>query len=123
MFVLEMRSTQNWDDVRYREYTSSERKAEAFKSVPSIKFTDSGHHIIPVVREHSGRRKPTNRMLREHVDEAMRGALPRVASHAERAVTKWKQAQAAFAWNGHVVYGDQDSIDAVVAALAKVGDT
>lgn len=68
-YVLEMRSTANWQDVRYREYTTSAKKAAIFKGVPKIAFTDSGHGIIPVVREHSGRREPRNMMLCDHVQD------------------------------------------------------
>lgn len=70
-FVLEMRSTADWGDVRYREYTSSTKKAELFKAVPKIRFSDSGHHIIPVVKEHRGPRLPLNRMLADHVIDAI----------------------------------------------------
>jgi hypothetical protein len=66
-YVLEMRSTANWQDVRYREYTTSAKKAEIFKGVPRISFTDSGHGIIPHVREHSGHREPRNMILADHV--------------------------------------------------------
>ncbi len=66
-YVLEMRSTANWEDVRYREYTCNARKAELFKSVPKIQFTDSGHGIVPHVREHRGHKEPRNMMLAEHV--------------------------------------------------------
>jgi hypothetical protein len=66
-----MRSTANWDDIRYREYTTSKRKAELFKKVPRIRFTDSGHHIIPVVNEHHGRRQPRNMLLQDHVVDAI----------------------------------------------------
>jgi hypothetical protein len=66
-FCLEMRSTADWQDVRYREYTSSKRKADLFKQVPKIRFTDTAHHIIPVVKEHRGRREPRNMMLQDHV--------------------------------------------------------
>jgi len=66
-YVLEMRSTANWQDIRYREYTSSAKKAELFRGVPRIDFTDSGHGIVPHVREHSGRREPRNTQLADHV--------------------------------------------------------
>jgi hypothetical protein len=72
-FCLEMRSTQDWGDVRYREYTTSARKADLFKQVPKIRFTDSGHHIIPFVKETAGKRQPVIRHLREHVEDALRG--------------------------------------------------
>ena len=34
------------DDVRYRAYTTSAKKAEAFNRIPRIQFTDSGHGIV-----------------------------------------------------------------------------
>ena len=67
VYCLEMRSTANWNDVRYREYTTSVRKAEAFKNIPKIQFTDSGHGIVPVVKDHKGRRENPIAVLREHV--------------------------------------------------------
>lgn len=48
-YCLEMISTQNWNDVRYRDYTTSVRKAEAFEKIPKIKFTDSSHGVIAVI--------------------------------------------------------------------------
>jgi hypothetical protein len=69
-YVLEMRSTANWQDVRYREYTTSAKKAEIFKGVPKIQFTDSGHGIVPHVREKvKGPREPRNMMLGDHVQD------------------------------------------------------
>lgn len=75
VFCLEMRSTANWNDVRYRAYTTSQRHADAFKTVAKIKFTDSGHHIIPTVKEHSGKRLPLNNLLADHVNETMRSPV------------------------------------------------
>lgn len=69
IYCLEMRSTANWDDVRYREYTSSIRKAEAFKAIPKIQFTDSGHGIVPVVKDAPKRREKPISSLREYVTE------------------------------------------------------
>ena len=69
VYCLEMRSTANWQDVRYREYTTSAKKAEIFKDVPRISFTDSGHGIVPCVREHRGHREPRNMMLSDHVQD------------------------------------------------------
>jgi hypothetical protein len=82
-FVLEMRSTANWNDVRYREYTTSEKKAELFKKVPKIQFTDSGHGIVPAVREHSkGRpREPRNMVLQDHVVDALKAMSPVAGCH------------------------------------------
>lgn len=34
------------DDIRYRQYTRSVKRAEAFKRIPKIQFTDSGHGIV-----------------------------------------------------------------------------
>lgn len=68
-YVLEMRSTADWQDCRYREYTTSAKKAETFKGVPKIQFTDSGHGIVPHVRElpMGARREPRNMLLYDHV--------------------------------------------------------
>lgn len=71
-YVLEMRSTAQWSDVRYREYTTSAKKAELFQRVPKIQFTDSGHGIVPCVREHHGRREPRNMLLQEHVVDSIK---------------------------------------------------
>lgn len=49
VYCLEMISTQDWKDIRYRDYTTSVRKSEAFGKIPEIKFTDSHHRIIAVV--------------------------------------------------------------------------
>lgn len=65
IFCLELRSTQNWDDVRYRAYTGSVSKADRFRSVPRINFTDSGHGIVPVVSE--GRQGRLISVLADHV--------------------------------------------------------
>lgn len=66
---LELRSTENWQDVRYRAYTTSARKAEAFRSIPKIKFTDSAHGIVPTVSE--GRQGAVITILASHVAEHM----------------------------------------------------
>jgi len=87
-FCLEMRSTQDWNDVRYREYTTSSRKAELFKTVPKIRFTDSAHHIVPCVREHKGRREQRNMILADHVQDYItakgrEAKIPRGHIHAD----------------------------------------
>lgn len=72
IYALEMRSTENWNDVRYREYTTSERKAIRFKQlVPRIGFTDSGHGIVPTVKEVPGRNLQRVYLLTSHVRKAM----------------------------------------------------
>jgi hypothetical protein len=72
---MEMRSTADWKDVRYRAYTQSVAKAEAFKRVPKIQFTDSGHGVVPVVREmeRGQRREPRVTMCEAHVRAAFIG--------------------------------------------------
>jgi len=57
------------DDIRYRAYTSSKRRAEAFDRIPKIQFSDSGHGIVFIAREHRGKRKPLIYMLSEYVFE------------------------------------------------------
>jgi len=34
------------EDIRYREYTTSERKAKLFEQIPKIQFSDSGHGVV-----------------------------------------------------------------------------
>jgi hypothetical protein len=79
-YCLEMRSTADWQDVRYREYTTSAKKADLFKQVPAIRFTDTAHHIIPVVKEHAGRRLPRNTILQDHVVDAIVAINKRLTS-------------------------------------------
>lgn len=59
IYKLEMRNTERWDDVRYRDYTSSEARKKRFEKVPKIQFTDSGHGMVPSVTEVRSRRKDT----------------------------------------------------------------
>ena len=54
-------------DVRYRQYTTSKKKAEVFERIPKIQFTDSGHGIVFSAMIHSGKRKPTISILRDYV--------------------------------------------------------
>jgi hypothetical protein len=56
IYRLEMRSTENWSDVRYRDYTSSEKRMKRFKEVPKVQFTDSGHGVVPTVSECGSRK-------------------------------------------------------------------
>jgi hypothetical protein len=86
-YVLEMRSTADWKDVRYREYTTSKRKADLFAQVPKIAFTDSGHGIVPSVREHCGRRQPRNMVLQDHVVDSIKALTkPRLPAKQEAGV-------------------------------------
>jgi hypothetical protein len=57
------------NDVRYREYTISAKRAEAFNKIPKIQFTDSGHGIVFHSREMKPRepRKQTINILSEYV--------------------------------------------------------
>ena len=50
------------DDVRHREYTMSAKKAELFRQIPKIQFTDSGHGIVFAAHEHRGPRGSIRRM-------------------------------------------------------------
>lgn len=76
IYMLEMRNTESWDDVRYRDYTTSAAKAARFKTaVPKIQFTDSGHGMVPAVTEvkHRGLPKITGLNTNEdHVREHMK---------------------------------------------------
>ena len=55
------------EDVRFREYTSSKKKADKFDNIPKIQFSDSGHGIVFQSREHRGARKKPVSVLREYV--------------------------------------------------------
>lgn len=71
-YCLEMRSTADWQDCRYRAYTKSVKKAEAFKLVSKIQFTDSGHGIVPVVTEGERKRGPVINILAGYVQDQTR---------------------------------------------------
>lgn len=60
---------QRYGDVRYREYTSSERRAKSFSQIPKIQFTDSGHGIVFSARPYKGKRKPRIMVLSDYVGE------------------------------------------------------
>jgi hypothetical protein len=56
-------------DIRYRDYTSSRKKAEAFSKIPRIQFTDSGHGIEFISNIHIGTRKPKIFILKDYVQK------------------------------------------------------
>jgi hypothetical protein len=66
------------DAVRYRAYTSSYRKADAFAKIKRINFTDSGHGIVFVAEKKTGPRKPTRYGCEAHV----KAELARIAAEA-----------------------------------------
>lgn len=57
------------DDKRYRDYTPSKKKAEAFNKIPKIQFSDSEHGIVFSARPHKGTRKPRITILSDYVRE------------------------------------------------------
>lgn len=69
--MLEMRSTEEWGDVRYRDYTTSKKKADAFREIPKCQFTDSGHGVVSVVKEMKSRKLPVIRVMADYVNEHM----------------------------------------------------
>ncbi len=74
-FMLEGFNTDNrYDDVRYRAYTSSKRKAAMFDKIPKIQFTDSGHGIVFHARElpPNTRRLPVISIVSTYVNEELR---------------------------------------------------
>lgn len=71
LYELEAYSTANYLDVRYRAYTTSKKKAEAFEKIPKIQFTDSGHGIIFTALEVKRRREEV-RTLSEYVNNSLK---------------------------------------------------
>ena len=68
IYELEAYNTdRRFDDVRWREYTASRKKADLFARIPKIQFSDSGHGIVFSSRLHTGKRKPEIRILAEYV--------------------------------------------------------
>jgi hypothetical protein len=61
------------DDVRYRAYTRSAKKAEAFRRIPRIQFTDRGHGIVFTATEVPPRTKrlPLRYSLSDYIAEAL----------------------------------------------------
>ena len=72
-FLLEAWNTDRRypDDVRYRAYTTSRKKAEAFGRIPKIQFTDSGHGIVFSFEVVTSKKKPPvyglSDYIREHI--------------------------------------------------------
>lgn len=108
------------DDVRYRAYTSSKRKAEAFGQIPKIQFTDSGHGIVFSATEV----KPGTRRLepRYGLSDYVREHLTQHAE-AEKAARKPRRqrnfdakleaaAKAWFDW-------DQQALDSILGPYRK----
>ncbi len=62
------------DDVRYRAYTTSRKRAEAFNRIPRIQFTDSGHGIVFLATElpPRTRRLPLRHSLSDYVSEHLK---------------------------------------------------
>lgn len=87
-YVLEMRSTADWQHIRYREYTTSAKKAKLFENVPRISFTDSGHGIVPHVREHSGHREHRNMLLADHVQDYIKAVGQQVRPKLRSGLTE-----------------------------------
>ena len=56
------------DDIRYRRYTSSKRLANNFAKIPKIQFTDSGHGIVFLAREHHGHEYPERSEIYDYVN-------------------------------------------------------
>jgi hypothetical protein len=57
------------DDVRWREYTTSAKRADEFGQIRKIQFSDSGHGIVFEARElpPGARRKPVVHGVTSHV--------------------------------------------------------
>lgn len=67
VYELVAYNTETYTDIRYREYTTSKKKASRFQQIPKIQFTDSGHGIVFSVFEHRGKREKPIYSLSEYV--------------------------------------------------------
>lgn len=78
VYVLEAYNTDSRypTDIRYREYTTSEKRAGLFRKIPKIPFSDSGHGICFSATEHKGHRLPRQTQLSTYVCEQMSKLAP-----------------------------------------------
>ncbi len=92
IFVLEAYNTDSRypSDIRYRDYTTSKRRAEAFEQIPKIQFSDSGHGICFSAQPHQGPRLPKRRELDSYVQEHLVKAYIKDANTFEKARQKRK---------------------------------
>lgn len=58
-------------DVRFRDYTTSGRKAEKFSKIPKIQFSDSNHGIVFSAIPCRSRTKPKINILQDYVNKHM----------------------------------------------------
>ncbi len=72
------------DDVRYREYTTSKKRAELFNKIHKIQFSDSGHGICFSATEHRGHRQPRRSTLSSYVVEQLAKLAPIKTSKPKR---------------------------------------
>ena len=78
IYLLEAYNTDSRysQDIRYREYTASKKRAELFNKIPKIQFSDSGHGICFSAIEHRGHRLPPRNELYRYVYEQMAKLTP-----------------------------------------------
>lgn len=60
-------NTESYTDIRYRDYTTSKKKADLFEKIPKIQFTDSGHGIVFMANELVGKKRKKIYELRDYV--------------------------------------------------------
>ena len=86
VYLLEAYNTNSRysSDIRYREYTTSKRRAELFDKIPKIQFSDSGHGICFSATEHKGHREPRRTELSNYVTEQMAKLTPPKTSKPKR---------------------------------------
>lgn len=65
-------NSESYNDIRYRTYTSSKKKADMFNNIPKIQFTDSGHGIIFSAEEYKGKKKIIIHDLYDYVEKHLK---------------------------------------------------
>jgi hypothetical protein len=75
MWMLEGWSTEERGEhaVRYRAYTTSEKRAAEFEQIPKLQFSDSGHGVVFSAIPCTGRRKdkPEKRDMHGYVSQQL----------------------------------------------------
>lgn len=82
------------NDIRWREYTGSKRRADQFAKIPKLCFTDSGHGIVFMSSKHRGAKLKEIREVTDYVAKKLRRvqAIEKQEKQIERQKAIWRKA-------------------------------